>query len=267
MWNKLQIIEEPKNLRDPVLLVSVSTSNPQYRLLYSQARELGRFLVKKLDFKMIASVYASSMSPEIRIGKNGVASLVSNNFYHRVGEERDYLLFAGHSSPLQDEFEYTDFILTYAKKLGVKELVSFGARWTEPVLSPLEPPKVLGFASDEEGVSKLKQAGVTVLKNESAFYFANVIVPLSKFYELRAYKLSVDHGEPSPHPRSLISFLTVLSKLIGLKADLTDLNTQSKELSEAIQKAEAEGLEIDENGEVTGPSGSRRAPQSDDIYR
>ena len=265
MWSKFQVHFEPSGLRNPILLVSVSTSNPQYRLLYSQGRELGKYLIKKLDFKIIASLYSSVMSPEIRIAKTGVASMISNNFYLYSGKDRDFILFAGHSSPTTDEYEYADMVLSYARKLGVSELISFGARWTEPALSPLEPPKVLGFASDEEGVARLKEAGAVVLKSESAFYFANLIVPLSKFYDIRGYKLSVDHGEPLPHPKSLISFLSVLSKIGGLEIETSDLETQSKELEEAIQKAEIEGLEVDEDGEII--SSEKRASQGDDIYR
>jgi len=190
--------------------------------------------------------------------------MLSNNFYLYSGKNRDYVLFAGHASPLESEYEYGETILEYASKLGVKELVSIGARWSQPVLSPTESPKVIGFSSEEDGIAKLKEAGVTVLKSEAAFYFANVIVPLAKLHGIRGYKLSVDHGEPIPHPKSLISILDVLSKLTGLRVDNSDLVAQSKELAEAIQKAEIEGLDIDEDGEI---SGSRRPPQGDDIYR
>ena len=204
------------------------------------------------------------MSPEIRISKAGISSMLSNNFYLHAGKTRDYLLFSGHSSPLEAEYEYGETILEYAKDLGVKDVISIGARWTQPVLSPVQAPKVLGFSSDEEGVLKLKEIGVTILKSESAFYFANVIVPLAKLHGLRGYKLSVDHGEPIPHPKSLIAILDVLSKMIGLEVDSSDLLAQSKELAEAIQKAEIEGLDVDEDGEITG---TRKPPQGDDIYR
>jgi len=264
LWSKLEIADEPKNLRNPVLLVSVSTSNPQFRLLYSQARELGKYLLKKLEFRQIATLYSSAMSPEIRISRNGIASMLSNNFYLFSGRSRDYVLFAGHSSPVESEYEYGEVVLDYAKSLGVKELISFGARWSQPVLSPLEGPKVLGFGTDEAAVNNLKEAGVVILKSESAFYFANVIVPLAKIHGIRGYKLSVDHGEPTPHPKTLIALISVLSKLIDLQVDSSDLEAQSKELAEAIQKAEIEGLEVDEDGEI---GETRRSPKGDDIYR
>ena len=98
LWNKLQVYSRPTDLRDPVLLVSVSTSNPQYVLLYSQARELGKFLVSKLDFRLIASLYSSALAPEVQVSADGIADLISNNFYLHHGKDRDYLLFAGHAS-------------------------------------------------------------------------------------------------------------------------------------------------------------------------
>jgi len=264
LWNRLEIDNEPKDLRNPVLLVSLSTSNPQFRLLYSQGRELGKYLLKKLDFRQIATLYSSAMSPEIRISRIGIASMLSNNFYLHSGKTRDYVLFAGHSSPVESEYEYGEVVLDYAKSLGVKELISFGARWSQPVLSPVEAPKVLGFGTDEIAVNNLKDAEVVILKSESAFYFANLIVPLAKIHGIRGYKLSVDHGEPIPHPKTLIGLISVLSKMINLQVDSSDLEAQSKDLAEAIQKAEIEGLEIDEDGETEG---TRRSPKGDDIYR
>ena len=264
MWSKLEIANEPKDLRNPVLLVSVSTSNPQFRLLYSQARRLGKYLLKKLDFRQLATLYSSAMSPEIRISRNGIASMLSNNFYLHEGKSRDYVLFAGHSSPVESEYDYGEVVLDYVKTLGIKELISFGARWSQPVLSPLEAPKVLGFGTDETAVSNLKEAGVVILKSESAFYFANVIVPLAKIHGIRAYKLSVDHGEPTPHPKTLSALIPILTKMIDLEIDYSDLEAQSKELAEAIQKAEIEGLEVDEDGEITD---AKKSPKGDDIYR
>jgi proteasome assembly chaperone (PAC2) family protein len=240
LWNKLQVFSEPHDLRDPVLLVALSTSNPQYQLLYSQARELGKFLLSKVDFRLIASLYSSALSPEVKISSDGIADLVSNDFYVFAGEKRDYILLTGHASPIEDEYEYADVILPFAKRLGVKELVSFGARWTEEVLPPLETPKVLGFANDKEGTDRLEEIGVELLREENAFFFANTIVAMSRFYDIRGYKLSVDHGEPAPHPKSLIAFLGVLPKLIGLSIETSELERKSSELAEALRRAESQ---------------------------
>jgi proteasome assembly chaperone (PAC2) family protein len=258
VWKLLQTYSEPGPLRDPLLLVCLSTSNPEYRLLYSQARELGRFLLRKLDFQMFASLYSSALPPEIKVSNDGLANLVSNNFYLYAGKKRDYVLVAGHASPSEDQYDYAETILTYAKELGIKEMVSFGARWTETVLPPTDSPKITGFASSKEGAKLLEDAGITISRNESAFYFGNLIVPMCKSQGIQGYKVSVDHGEPAPHPRSVIGFLDVLSKVFGLSLDISDLQTQARELADSLRKSAVEDL--DENGE---PRGS----QNDDIYR
>ena len=122
----------------------------------------------------------------------------------------------------------------------------------------MQAPKITGFASDEEGAKRLGDNGITITRNESAFYFGNLIVPVSKFHGIRAFKISVDHGEPSPNPESVIAFLSVLSRMFNLTVDVADLREQSEQLSDAIKRAEIGGESSDEES---------RNPQNDDIYR
>lgn len=271
MWGQLSVVESLSLSKDPALLVSVSTSNTQYQLLYSQARELSNFLLRKIGFKRIASFRSSSLPPEVGISESGVVDLVECAFYYYPGA-RDVLLFAGHSSPTSEEYEFARSILSYAQKLGVKEVVSVGARWAEAPISPLETPKVLGFATDEEGVRWLKENGVTPLSNETAFYFTNLIVALSPQYGMRGCKISVNHGEPRPHPKSLMALLTVLSKKLSINVEMSELVDQSKRLEEMIKRS---GLEIGqpdlEEGELSEErergGGEEEEQKHRDIYR
>ena len=248
MWQQLEVKDDTKLTRDPVLIVSVSTSNPQFQLLYSQARELANFLLeKKGGFKLLASLYSSALPALVNISENGVAELPSCNFYLHTSGQRDIVLFAGYSSPTGDEYEFADAVLSFAKKLGVKELVSVGARWTENPLSPLETPKVQGFSSDLEGADWIKNNGAVLLRDETALYFTNVIVALAPRYGMRGTKLSVDHGEPRPHPKSLMAILTVLTKKIGIMVDTSSLENQSIELAAAIKAGGGFGEEGEDN--------------------
>ena len=47
----------------------------------------------------------------------------------------------------------------YAKKLGIREIVSVGTRWTEEAGSPTATPGVKGFATDVKGVKELRSLG------------------------------------------------------------------------------------------------------------
>jgi proteasome assembly chaperone (PAC2) family protein len=209
------------------MVVAVSTSLPQYRALYSQARELGNYLLKKIEFKLIATVHSSCFSPEVQVGEDGMSSLPACHFY-LGGGQRQLVLFCGDSSPMDEQYEFARFVLNYAKELGVGEVYSIGARWTESPLSPDVDPQPNGFATDREGTARLEQQGVKLITEEASPFFASIIVGLAGDYGMRGYKLSVNHGEPSPHPRSVAKLLEVLSPLAGFEVPLDDLHAAAR---------------------------------------
>ena len=239
MWKHFEIEngKEQVYTHNPLLIISLSTSNPQYILLYSQARELGSYLLRKLKFDKIASFYSSSLPPAIQITEKSTLELSGVSFFHRFNGKRDIVLLSGHSSPMGDEYEFSDELLAFAQRIGVRDMVSIGARWSEEPTPPLEMPKVIGFSSDEDGVEELKALGVEIQKEESAYFFANTVVGLAQKYSMRGFKLSVNHGEPRPHPKSIMSFLGVLSKMMREDIDLSDLQSSSQELEKAIRSA------------------------------
>ena len=212
--------------KDSVMVVAVSTAMPQYRALYSQARELGQYMLKKMEFKKIGTVRASAFPPEIVVREEGLASLQECGFYLCRGK-RDIILFAGDTSPMDEQYEFAQFLLSKAEEMGVKELYSIGARWAENPLPPEADPEASGFATDAVGVSKLKKNGVKILGEEPAPFFASMVVAMAKEHGIRGYKLSVDHGEPSPHVRSVIRLLGVLRRLARFDLDLDELRSKA----------------------------------------
>jgi uncharacterized protein len=234
MWERLEV--DAANVSDAtgavgesVLLVALSTMVPQYQALYSHAKELSKFLLRKIEFRKFASLYSSSLPPEVVIESDGLLRLHSNQFYSHVGRRR-IILLAGHGSPFDDQQQYAHTVLSFAHKLGVKQVISVGARWSEspaPAGAPLRP---VGFATDIAGTEELEGLGVTITKSEPGPFFANLVVAMAEEYGMRGYKLGVDHGEPSPHPKSLIEIIGVLSKMLGLDIDVNELAVRAKEL-------------------------------------
>lgn len=215
---------KPKN---PTLIVAVSTSLPQYKALYSQARELGAYMLEKMKFEKIATIHSSAFPPEVIVREGGPSSLPSCHFYIVRGAT-DLLLFAGDTSPMEEQYEFAQALLSYAQALGVKGLYSVGARWTENPLPPEQDPQVMGFATEKSAVARLKRHGVKISQDEPAPFFASMIVAMAKEYGIKGYKLSVDHGEPSPHPRSVARMLGILSALAGFEIPLDDLKARAK---------------------------------------
>jgi proteasome assembly chaperone (PAC2) family protein len=221
MWLRIDR-ERPRKLHDPQMIVAVSTAIPQYRVLYSQGRELANYLLRKLKFERIATFNSSSSPPEVIIREDGTATLPACHVY-LTHAKRDVLLFSGDGSPMDDQYQYSRVLLDYACEIGVKDLYSVGARWADSPLSPESEPQVNGFATERTGTRRLQKCGVKLLSEEPAPFFASMIVGLARDFGIRAYKISVDHGEPSPHPRSIARMLQVLSSLCGLEIQVDEL--------------------------------------------
>ena len=234
MWIDFEAGDVPA-LRSPVLLVAVSTSLPQYRQLYSQARELAKYLMKKMDFEKIGTVRTSAFPPEVLVRDDGLSTLPECSFYLSRAKT-DFLLFAGDTSPGDEQYEFAEFILEAASKMRVKELYSVGARWTENPLPSEAEPETTGFATDATGVAKLKKQGVRILGEEPAPFFASMVVAMAKDFGIRGYKLSVDHGEPVPHVRSITKLLEILAAMAPIEVDLSELRAQAAPASPARQQ-------------------------------
>jgi proteasome assembly chaperone (PAC2) family protein len=226
MWLDFESKGQLKLVR-PALLVALSTSVSQYKALYSQARELSNYLLKTLKFDEVAVLHSSALQPEVIVKEDGTAVLPTCKFYVHRGK-RDLLLFAGDSSPGDDQLEFTRIVLDFADKAGVKEVYSVGARWSENPVPAFDDPHVNGFATDKDGVKKLKENGVDIIESEPAPFFASIIVGMAPEYGMKGYKISVDHGEPIPHTRSVIKMLEVLSAIIGFKVEMDELKALVK---------------------------------------
>lgn len=224
MWYRLVGPPLPK-LKRPLMIVALSTSMPQYRALYSQAREAAKYMLAKLKFKEVGVVYSSSLSPEVLVRDGGVCSLPTCRYYLHRGK-RDVILLAGDTSPMDDQYQFAAEVLGFAAKAGVKELYSLGARWSENPSPENKEPELNGFATGRKGAARLSKAGVKLLEGEPAPFFASLVVAMGGERGIEGFKISVDHGEPSPHTRTVVKMLAAISKMTGLEIDLSDLKKE-----------------------------------------
>ena len=222
--------------KNPVMVVAVSTSMPQYKALYSQAREMADYMLKKMVFEKVGTVRSSAFPPEVLVRESGLSTLPECRLYVSRGKH-DIVLVAGDSSPMDDQYEFAKFILGEAKAMGAEELYSVGARWADNPTAPEAEPQATGFATDAEGVAKLKKNGVKVLGEEPAPFFASMIVAMAKDAGIRGYKLAVDHGEPSPHVKSVVKLLEILGAMAGFEVDLAELRSKAPPSTPARQGA------------------------------
>ena len=147
VWERLEIDDQAELeammtatttvAQETVLLVALSTMVPQYQALYSHAKELSKFLLGQLDFKKVATMYSSTLPPEVVIEGSGLMRMHSNQFYTYPGIRRVVML-AGDGSPFDDQQEYAHSVLSFARLWGPRRSYpsARGGR------SPRAPPAV-----------------------------------------------------------------------------------------------------------------------------
>jgi len=250
MWTKWEVYESPQ-LSDPSLIIGVSTSNPNYALLYSHASELAKYMIDKMSFKLFARLYSDAFPPEVKIDADGVSAVPTGDFYYFKGR-RDLLVFTSTSSPSTQNYELAEEILNFAKSMGTNEVFSIGARFLEAP-SPKDVPEVLGFATHQEGVSRLKEKDVKIMKEEPSLYFSSLVVGMAKLQAMQGYRLAVNHGEPRPHPRAVKAILGVLSTMLNFEIDVSSLDKKAEEMKEImndVMKTEIQDVPPQDDKEI-----------------
>jgi proteasome assembly chaperone (PAC2) family protein len=235
MWEKW-VFHSEERIERSSMIVALSTGLPQYYMLYSQGRELAKFLLEHVENKKLASYYSSAMEDFVLVNDDAVAELPAYGVHRlmptRSDSEEQILLFSGHSSPREETYEFCDSLLSTAKsKWGVQRIISIGTRWAEEPTQPVvETSKVYGFGGSNADVALMRKLGIIEHPTEVAPYFANIIVGMAPLYGLSAIKLSVDHGEVRPHPRQIKAIMGVLGKMLGFSVDVSLLDEEAEKL-------------------------------------
>ena len=231
------------------MIIALSTGNPRYSLLYSHAKELADYMRKYVEFELLSTYYSEALNPEAFTNNKGVMNLQKVEFYS-IKNKDDVIILSGDSSPNLQNFEFSEAIIDYSKKIGVKEIYTIGTRWSEPP-DPKDDYNVIGCATDEQGANQLQEIGIEIMKEEQVPYFGGIVMGIAKLKEIKGNRLSVNHGETRPHPKSVISLVKMVSKIIGIKIDTLELEEYAKKRKqEPIIPDESEFVEKEETSDM-----------------
>lgn len=109
--------------------------------------------------------------------------------------------------------DYSELYLKIAKDIGVSEVYTVGTRLAE--ISPRG--RAAGYATNADAVQLLEKNDVTLMKNEIAPYFTNVILGVAEdYFGMTGYRINSNHGEEPPYEDSIRQMLEILSKISGI---------------------------------------------------
>ena len=239
---QVRILSAPSPLK-PVLVCGLPGSGYVGKLAAD-------YLVTVFKAKKVAEFYSASFPPHVNINDDGLATRLRGELHHaQTGQENDLLIFTADAQPATSdgEYELADAVLTEAKRHHAKLVFSLAAYITG---SFVKERRVFGTVTSAEVLPLLSQNGVQVMKEGGISGMNGVIVGMAKLYGMEGVSLL---GETSGYlldPAASHSVLESLSRILGVKIDMTSIEERAKEAQQIfsqVQRLAEQNVE-----EVTG---------------
>jgi len=211
------------------------------------------YLVKKLDMTKAADIYSQFFPPQVLLDSNGLITQVKNELYFLKREDgRDLLFLVGDYQCLTPEGQYVivDNLLRLGMDLGVTEVITLGGYGLG---YPVEDPKVLGAATNEEMTERPRELGVIFGEGEepsSGIVGASgLLLGMGKAMGLHGICLMGQTAGFMVDPNSSEEVLKVLMALLGLEFDHDDFKDEFDEAEELLERLKAIGAKPSEGSQ------------------
>jgi uncharacterized protein (TIGR00162 family) len=231
--NFTYIAEVPK-LKDPIFIEGLPGVGNVGKLAADH-------LIQELGAKKYAEIHSRHFPPQVLVQPDGTVRLVSNELYYykaQNDEQRDLILLIGDYQGLTADGQYilVDAILDEIEKRGVKMLYTLGGYGTGKML---DKPRVLGAATDKELVKDMKKRGVVFRKNEPGGGIvgaSGLLLGMGKLRQMRGVCLMGETSGYLVDPKSAQSVLEVLSSILKVKVDFSDLESRAEQMDKLAQQ-------------------------------
>jgi uncharacterized protein (TIGR00162 family) len=211
-----------------------------------------RHLIRQLGAKKFGFLYSPHFPYFVIVSKKGSVRLLRGAFYYwkNLKSEGDVVLFTGDSQAqtIEGQYEISDKVLEFAKRYGVKLVVTIGGYRMEAK----GKPRVIAAATSREFLDGALKAGAEVSPAGSPIVgTAGLILGLSHFSGIEALCLLGETRGYLPDPQSAKSVLEVLQGLLGFDANLAGLDEEiakGEKMVTRLQRIEEKRvLEAEEN--------------------
>lgn len=159
------------------------------------------------------------------------------HYWKRKGAGADLIIFIGEAQPAARSYEFAKQILDFAQRLGVTEVYTFAAA---VVPEFAEQPRVWAATTDSGLLSELEAQGLVLKGN---FYIAGMnglLLSVAKERDLKGICLlgeSPRYLSEVGNPVASKSVLEVLTRILKIDIDMTELESMAEEARQEIAEA------------------------------
>lgn len=233
METKIKLLEKIK-FRKPIIIEGLPG-------IGNVGRIVAGYLVSKLKMKKIAELHSPYFLPLVILGPDGVAHTLKCEFFYYKGN-RDIIVLTGDTQSISPEghYEICEKILDFAEKIGVKEIITIGGFAEGKEVSE---PHVIGAVNDKKLLKKYEGYDINFGKEHPVGTIVGASGLLIGLGRLRGIDglclMGETFGLPLlTDPKAADKVLQVLTKILNIKVDLTELEKTIKEMEERIEKTD-----------------------------
>ena len=233
-----------KNLVDPLLVEGLPGIGQVGKLV-------AEYMIHMLGAEKIGEIHSIYLPPQVILEENGIARLPRNEIYLYKAPDRHILFLVGDFQSTSNEGHYllSDAYLDIAQEFGVKRIYTLGGFGVGHLVNG---PRVLGAVNREELRAEIEAAGVSFERDEPGGGIIGAAGLLLGLGGIRGIDAVCLMGETSGYlvdPMSAANVLAVLSRLIGVAVDPTQLNDRAAEMERVVEGL-IEGEKIQHDDEL-----------------
>jgi len=238
MTNLARIKARPK-LDSPVMLAA-------WPGIGNVSMIVANYLLKKLSFRRLAEIEASYFFDPIGvIAQDNVVEapqFPQSRFYYRKGRgtERDLILFVGDDQPTSKVYELAKAVLDVGVKFQIEKVITCAAALTR--IHFTEQPRVWGVATNHQTTAELQKYDLVHRGNLQIAGLNGLLLGAAKEKGVNGICLLGEvpaHTSRMANPMAALAILKVLTKMLGIEMDTTDLSKTALETKEQMKQATA----------------------------
>jgi len=194
-------------------------------------------MIQEFHAEKIAELFSTHFPPQVIIEPDGVARLARNEVYLCEGEKRIAFLIGDYqSASAEGHYLLAEAYLDIAERLGVRRIYTLGGYGVGHLVSE---PRVLSAVNRQELRPEVEAAGAEFNRDEppgGIIGASGLLIGLSLRRGMDAVCLMGETSGYLVDPRAASSLLAVLSPLIGIEVDKSQLETRAAEMEQVIAK-------------------------------
>lgn len=235
---RIRLLQKMPELKNPIFIEGLPGVG-------NVGRIAAGYLVEELGAEKLGDLFSSHFMPFVLLHQSSCVHVLKNEFYYWKAKkkgQRDIVILVGDSQSVDPvgHYEIVETILDFVEELGVKDVITIAGLNVEQLD---KQPKVLGAASDQETVEKYKKFGVDFeagSKVGTIVGASGLLVGLCQYRNMNGLCLL---GETSgfpiiPDPRSAEAILNILTKILNVKIDMSEIKEKIKDMENFIDKVQ-----------------------------